>query len=98
MANVFRENVWIIDTASATNITADLVLIDVIRWVGSADADVIAEIADGAGLVVWEDRVDATAAATAFGRESRAPLKLTGLRVPTLGAGKLYLYHDINRG
>lgn len=88
MPNAYRDNVWVIDTASATNVTDDMVLIDTIRWVAAAGN---AEIADGEGNVVWASDSALTT------EESRAYLKLKGLRVPTLGGGVLYLYHDLNR-
>jgi len=90
-------NVWVIDTASATNIATDKVRIELVRWVVTAAgvATDNVQIANGEGDVVWESVNDLGSAQ--FQHESGAPLYLHGLRVPVLDRGILYLYLDLNR-
>jgi len=100
MANAFRHHVWIIDTASATNLVnaaEGLIAFDSVRWVVQAAgvATDRAEIADGDGNVIWEAVNEGGTAQ--FEVESFSPVMVRGLRVPTLDRGKLYLYHSANR-
>lgn len=91
MANVYRDQVWIIDTASATPITEDDVYIQALRWVStaaSAGDEVVVTNADGD--TVWQS----FATGANYIEESQVPLRITdGLAVPTLDSGILYLYH-----
>jgi hypothetical protein len=90
VANDLTRRPWIIDTPSATNITNDRVRLGTIRWVGAGTAAAgAAVVADGAGRVVWENV--ASGANTAD--ESVLEFDVEGLRVPTLAAGKLYIYY-----
>lgn len=93
MANVYNESVYIIDTPSATNIvgTGERVRVQGIRWVatGATAGTTKAEIANGSGQVLWESYATGTTVA----ETSNIAIDVRGgLRVPTLGAGKLYLY------
>lgn len=93
MANVYNENVWIIDTASASNILAapNRVRVKHIRWVvtGATAGTTTAEVANGSGTVLWRS----IATATNFIDDSAVCLEVReGIRVPTLGGGVLFLY------
>jgi hypothetical protein len=91
MANVSRDNVWVIDTASADPISTDDIYIHALRWVSTAaSAGDQVVVTNAAGDVVWE----AFATGANYTEESQVPLRITdGLAVPTLDSGILYLYH-----
>jgi len=90
MANVFKGDVWVIDTAAATVISTDELYFQAIRWVSTGAAAghrVVLEDADG--NVVWETY----STGANYVEESQVPLHMHGLVVPTLASGVLYLYH-----
>lgn len=91
MANAFFDQVWVIDTASASNITTDdPIVLESVRWVGGTTAGHTATIADAAGNVIWS----AVATGANYTEESDVPMRVVGgIRVPTLASGVLYLYH-----
>lgn len=89
MANVITGNPWIIDTVSAVSITAEIFNLWAVRWVSGSTADV-ATIQQADGIVKWESI--GAAANNVEAQTFKRPIKFNGLLVPTLGAGKVYLY------
>lgn len=94
MANTKFNHVWVIDTPAAI-VDDEPVCIRTIRWVGTIAGAETVEITDLdpklSAPVVWES---AASVAGAIAEESN-PWDLTlmfGFGVPTLGAGKLYVY------
>lgn len=88
MANAYK-NPMIVDTAAADLIVPGDVFVDLIRWVGATTAGHAVEIQDGAGNPFW------ASVANGANYVERDPVRRTckgGLKVPTLGSGKLYLY------
>lgn len=94
MANGIRDHVWVIDTAGAALIASEEIRIDHVRWVGATTAGHQAEIANGAGQVMWAS----VASGANFLEESHGlDLRVRdGFSVPTLGSGKLYIYLDLS--
>jgi len=100
MANSLGTNPVIVDTAQATKLLSGPLNIIKIRWVDTgndiADGDQ-AIIQDAAGAVVWQHRISTVAAGTDVqkpGAESdfHPSFRSSGLLVPTLTHGTLYLY------
>lgn len=101
MANSLKDHVLIVDTVSATNVAvgSDVLNADfrvkTIRWVGTAATagGQTAVIQNGDGQEMWTD----IATGANYRHESRLDLRFThGIRVPTLGSGKLYFYFDLD--
>lgn len=93
MANDLTNNPWVIDTASATALTAMRARVTTIRWVGATDAGHTAVITNAAGKVIWAGNAgsaDHSEDAQTPGYRTRG-LDTAGLVVPTLGSGKLYI-------
>lgn len=96
MANSRSNKLWIVDTASGTAVTSEILLITKIRWVGGTTASHQAVIQDANGNPFWEsiangaDYVECDDFSTHGQRSSSR--YLNGLKVPTLGSGTLYIY------
>lgn len=95
MANVFKDNVWKLDTPGASQLapSSDRVRLKGIRWIvtaGGATAGTSkATLTNAAGDVVW----DAVATATNVADESTICYDLrSGLILSVLDVGTLYLY------
>jgi hypothetical protein len=94
MANSFdpKSKVWVIDTAAATTVDANDLRVSGIRWVvdSGGAAGNVAEIQDpGTNAVVYHDvNTNGTTYSSADNAKRRWPI---GFKVPTLGAGKLYI-------
>lgn len=100
MANIRRKGVYIIDTPGAGDIEPAAVGVTIakIRWVGGT-----ASVAnDECKVTDANDNVFYDAFATGanytesddFAFRNRSKRTLDGLRVPTLGHGKVYIYTD----
>lgn len=87
MANATLGDPWIIDTGSSTLATGH-VKVRRVRWTGATTAGHVAILTDTAGLVKWTSE----ASGANYAEESAASFSCTGLKVTTLGSGKLYLY------
>lgn len=93
MSNVLTGDTWIIDTASATELTASIygkrqrVFVKSIRWISpSATAGHQAIVTDGDGQRLWK------AISNVSGQYSESELVerwIDGLIVPTLSSGEL---------
>lgn len=98
MANIRRKGLYIIDTAGAGDIEANSVGITIakIRWVGGTTAGHEAKVTDAFDNVFWD--TFATGAnyveSDDFAQRNASKRTIDGLRVPTLGSGKLYIYTD----
>jgi hypothetical protein len=94
MANDITKWPLVIDTASGTAVLTSSLRIKKIRWVNATTAGHQASIQDQNGNIFWEsiasgaNYVEESDFST---EESHRPV-LYGLKVPTLGSGKLYLY------
>lgn len=95
MSNVFGKTppVWIIDTASSTAVSTDLLRVDQIIWVagtGSAQDDEC-KVTDAAGHVIY-DQFATGADYDSYPAKFPAYMNVIGLAVPTLAHGKVYIY------
>lgn len=88
MANALLGNPWIID--STGTLTADMVQVRGIRWIGASTNAHAAVITNTDGVVKWASQ--AATATLGTPEESLIPFPSGGLKVPTLGSGKLYIY------
>ena len=88
MANDVTSNPWKLDTAAS--ISAAVVQIGRIRWVGGATAGHTAIVKDSAGTVI------ASLVATASNYTEDVPIwkEYTGVTLDTLASGTLYLSID----
>jgi hypothetical protein len=86
---------WIIDTASATPITTDAIRIKQIVWVpgSGAVAGNECKVTDNSATpIVYYDQFATGASEDAVPRVIDTDYPTNGLIVPTLGAGKVYVY------
>jgi hypothetical protein len=80
---------WVLDTASGTAIQTGNIKVLCVRWVGATTAGHQAILTDNAGRVVWEE----VAAGSNFSTSECMPLLfIGGIKLTTLGSGKVYLY------
>jgi hypothetical protein len=95
MANVFvgTPPVWIIDTASATPVSTDFLRVALIVWEAGtvAAAGDECKVTDAAGNVVY-DVFGTGADFEEFPRTLPRFFSMSGLAVPTLAHGKVYIY------
>jgi hypothetical protein len=89
MANQVLGSPYIVDTADST-LTANHVVVRGVRWVGATTNAHEAILTDTAGLVKWASK--AATAGLGIETESTVPFSSGGLKVTTLGSGKLYIY------
>ena len=88
MANAFFEHHWVLDTASATAITQD-VIEGVLRWVApSAGAADMVVIQDKNGNSVWES----VATGANYVEETPFSLHADGFILATIDSGRVYVY------
>lgn len=94
MANNIQNNPLIIDTAGAGTLISTPFRIKKVRWVGGTTAGHEATITDQNGTVFWTSVAVGVnyVEETDFSTMDRARTVLNGLKVPTLGSGKLYIY------
>ena len=104
MSNVLTGNPLVLDTAAAAAVLSGPLNITKIRWVDYnndiADGDQ-AVVQDAAANSVWEARCTTVGAGTTTppGAESNfvPAFRTSGLLVPTLTHGKIYIYLDQSR-
>ena len=90
MANVVSSSPFIIDTATDTAIFTDDFQLFAIAWTsGSTDG---ISIQDKDGVVKYASAGTVAGHSERFTFPSEAPVRFNGLKVPTLGTGKVYLY------
>ena len=88
-ANDFSISPWVLDTAGAGVVMSGNIKVGCVRWVGATTAGHQAILRNDAGKIVWEE----VAAGSNFSTSECVPLFFEGgLRVTTLGSGKVYLY------
>lgn len=96
MANVtLGTGPWVIDTASSTAITSDALQIDQLLWVPGkgAAADSECKVTDNSSTpLVLFDKFTTGADVDEFPLKLGSKFPTNGLIVPTLDAGKLYVY------
>lgn len=97
MANVYNAspNVWIVDTASSTAISNEVLGIDQIIWESGASGvggdEAVVETNDATPKIIYD--VFATGADfEEYGHKFPKNFHVQGLIVPTLAHGKLYIY------
>lgn len=100
MANAFHGNRFILDTAGATLLNANLAQLPYpikttgIRWVGATTNAHEAIIQDSDSNVIWHDK-EATAVLGQT-KESRIPIHLSkDFKITTLGSGTVYVYIEV---
>lgn len=91
MANVTSGDPFIIDTATDTAIFTDDFLVYAIAWTSASVADTIL-VEDEDGVVKYSSSGTIANHSEHFAFPSGYPLRFNGLKVPTLSAGKVYLY------
>jgi hypothetical protein len=97
MANNITGNPFVLDTVTDSMIPTGTVFdVFAIRWTSGSLADAIS-LQDAAGAVKWS----ATGTTASNVDETVFPAGLSvqfnGMKIPTLGAGKVYVYHRPNR-
>lgn len=92
--NTFHDKVWVIDTASATAITSEPLLVSTFRVVGMTTAGHQVVVKDANGNIVWE----AVADVDKFNDQTLVDIQMHGLIVDTLSSGRLYIYHQTGSG
>ena len=90
MANDITSNPLIADTASATTLTDGTFKATKIRWVGGTTAGHTVSVQDKNSIVKFA--AEATGANYTESEHFDPPLILEGVKVPTLGSGKIYIY------
>jgi len=89
MANQTTANPWVIDTPGAAVLYEGPNRIKGVRWVGATTAGHAAEITDTAGTVRWSSVAQGANNVEIDEVDERQPY--TGIKVPTLGSGKLHI-------
>jgi hypothetical protein len=90
MSNDVTMSPLIIDTAGASDLMLNKnICIERIRWVGATTAGHTAVVQNGAGRVIWAGHAKANNDVD----DSDVNQWFTGLIVPTLASGKLYIYY-----
>jgi hypothetical protein len=94
MANNVSRNPLVIDTAGGSPITTQQLRIRKLRWVGGSAAGHQAIVQDQFGNVFWESIAAGAnyVEETDFSTDLTQRTVVSGLTVPTLGSGKLYIY------
>lgn len=87
MANDLTGNPWIIDTAGANILSTDQIHIKSIRWVNATTVGHHATIQNQLGKVIW----DSYASGAGYIESEMIEQWFSGLIVPTLGSGILYI-------
>lgn len=90
MANDVTSNPIIIDTAAATALTSYAFTATKIRWVGATTAGHQAIVQNGNGIVKFS--AEAVGANYTESEHFDPPLIFSGLIVPTLSSGTIYIY------
>lgn len=95
MANVLNQNPYVIDTASATVLLTVPIRIKKIRWVGGTTLNHTASIQDQNSNVFWESTCPGQSYVeeTDFTTYDSQSAVMNGLKVPTLGSGKVFIYY-----
>jgi hypothetical protein len=88
MPNDLTISPWIVDTPGAGVLSSDVLAIETVRWVGATTAGHVAEITNAADRMVWRS---VAAGANHVEAEWLNAMLWTGLKVPTLGSGVLYI-------
>ena len=91
MANVTTGNPYIIDTLTSTAITSDGFFLYALVWSSGSTADAIS-IQDEDGVVKYESTGSQANHSERMTWPNDYPVLFNGLKVPTLGSGKVYLY------
>jgi hypothetical protein len=94
MANDITKNPLVIDTASGTAVLTHSLRIKKIRWVGGTTAGHTAIIQDQNSNLYWESICSGAnyAEESDFTEDKSNRTLINGLKVPTLGSGKLEIY------
>ena len=90
MANDITANPVIVDTAGTSALTSKTFIATKIRWVGATTAGHQAIVQDSSSVVKF--KAEATGANYSESEHFDPPLIFSGLIVPTLGSGTVYIY------
>ena len=91
MANSTVGNPFILDTATDTAIFTDDFLCYAIAWTSASTADAIS-IQTSSSDVKYASTGSVANYSERFVLPGEHPLRFNGLKVPTLGSGKVYMY------
>lgn len=89
MANTITGSVWELDTAAAAAIWSDAVWIKEIRWENYNGVPDDAQLTDNADRVIFSGH--ALASLEPIVTSYAAPMRVYGLKMPTLDSGKIYV-------
>lgn len=94
MANSLNQNPYVIDTAGATILSVVPIRIKKIRWVGGTTLNHTASVQDQNGNIFWESACpgESYVEESDFTTYDNQSAVMNGLKVPTLGSGKLFIY------
>lgn len=88
-ANDLSNEPWVLDTASGSLVVTGDVRVSCIKWVGGGSAGQQAVLQDAANKTIWEEIAPG---ANFSSHECGMYFFKGGLKIPTLGAGKVYIY------
>lgn len=91
MANVYTGYPYILDTVTDTAVSPSGEFHEVyqVRWTSGSLADAIS-LQDAAGNVKWS--TTGTIANATDQTQFNPPIQFNGIKIPTLGSGKVYIY------
>lgn len=93
MANDITLNPIVLDTVSTTSLTTRQFAVVKIRWYApSASAGNAVSITDSAGTVKWQSIATGSNYVEESSWDLDAPLEFSGLKLPTIATGTVYLY------
>ncbi len=94
MANVLNQNPIIIDTAAGTVLLTVPIRVKKIRWVGGTTLGHTVSVQDQNSHEFWASTCPGSSYVeeTDFTTYLHQSAVMNGLKVPTLGSGKLYIY------
>lgn len=94
MANSTTLNPLVIDTAGGSAILTTTIRVRKIRWTGGSTAGHAAVVQDQNGNAFWESLASGAnyVEESDFSTIDSNAIRINGLKVPTLGSGKLYIY------
>lgn len=95
MANNLTFNPLRLDTASGSVLTTESYRVKKIRWVGGTTAGHQVILQDQHSNTLWETVASGSnyVEETDFTWNTTNTVVLSGIRLPTLGSGKLYIYY-----
>ena len=96
MANTYTNGVIFVDTVDASDLLTEQFTVSKIRWVGATASGHQVIVRDSTGVRFWESVANGANYVESEDFSGRNPSKRTmsGLEVPTLDSGNLYIYTE----